>query len=49
VEEKVSGLHLCRIQKSDLYNHIMYEAIYHNEANSDNIIKKIVKEFGINR
>jgi hypothetical protein len=34
-------------RKSDLYNHIMYEAMDHNEANSEKIIKKIAKEVGI--
>ena len=33
--------------KSDLYNHIMYEAMDHNDANSEKIIKKIAKEVGI--
>ena len=36
-------------RKSDLYNHIMYEAMDHNEANSEKIIKKIAKEVGINK
>ena len=36
-------------RKSDLYNHIMYEAMDHNEANSDKIIKKIAKEVGIEK
>ena len=36
-------------KKSDLYNHIMYEAMDHNEANSDKIIKRIAKEMGIDK
>jgi hypothetical protein len=36
-------------RKSDLYNHIMYEAMDHNEANSEKIIKKIAKEVGISK
>jgi hypothetical protein len=36
-------------RKSDLYNHIMYEAMDHNEANSEKIIKKIAKEVGITK
>ena len=36
-------------RKSDLYNHIMYEAMDHNEANSNKIIKKIAKEVGIEK
>jgi hypothetical protein len=36
-------------RKSDLYNHIMYEAMDHNEVNSDKIIKKIAKEVGIEK
>ena len=35
--------------KSDLYNHIMYEAMDHNEANSEKIIKRIAKEMGIDK
>jgi hypothetical protein len=34
-------------KKSDLYNHIMYEALDNNEVNSAKIIKKIAKEVGI--
>jgi hypothetical protein len=34
-------------RKSDIYNHIVYEAMDHNEANSEKIIKKIAKEVGI--
>jgi hypothetical protein len=34
-------------RKSDLYNHIMYESMDHNEANSEKIIKKIAKEMVI--
>jgi hypothetical protein len=36
-------------RKSDLYNHIMYESMDHNEANSEKIIKKIAKEVGITK
>jgi hypothetical protein len=36
-------------RKSDLYNHIMYQAMDHNESNSEKIIKKIAKEVGINK
>ena len=36
-------------KKSDLYNHIMYEAMDHNEANSIKIIKRIAKEIIINK
>ena len=31
-------------RKSDLYNHIVYESMDHNEFNSEKIIKKIAKE-----
>jgi len=31
-------------RKSDIYNHIVYEAMDHNEKNSEKIIKKIAKE-----
>ena len=34
-------------KKSDLYNHIMYESMDHNDNNSDKIIKRIAKEVGI--
>jgi hypothetical protein len=36
-------------KKSDIYNHIVYESMDHNEANSEKIIKKIAKEVGINK
>ena len=36
-------------RKSDLYNHIMYEAMDHNESNSEKIIKKIAKELTIEK
>jgi hypothetical protein len=36
-------------RKSDLYNHIMYESMDNNEANSEKIIKKIAREVGINK
>jgi hypothetical protein len=36
-------------KKSDLYNHIMYESMDHNEANSEKIIKKIAKEVLIDK
>ena len=36
-------------KKSDLYNHIMYEAMDNNEANSEKIIKRIAKEMGIHK
>ena len=36
-------------KKSDLYNHIMYEAMDHNESNSEKIIKRIAKEMGIDK
>ena len=36
-------------KKSDLYNHIMYEAMDHNVMNSEKIIKKIAKEVGITK
>jgi len=36
-------------RKSDLYNHIMYQAMDHNETNSEKIIKKIAKEVGIDK
>ena len=36
-------------RKSDIYNQIVYEAMDHNEANSDKIIKKIAKEVGIQK
>ena len=35
--------------KSDLYNHIMYESMDHNDVNSDKIIKKIAKEVVIEK
>ena len=36
-------------RKSDLYNHIMYESMDHNETNSEKIIKKIAKEVVIDK
>ena len=36
-------------RKSDLYNHIMYEAMDHNESNSEKIIKKLAKELTIEK
>ena len=36
-------------RKSDLYNHIMYEAMDHNITNSEKIIKKIAKEVVIEK
>jgi hypothetical protein len=36
-------------KKSDLYNHIMYEAMDNNVMNSEKIIKKIAKEVGITK
>jgi hypothetical protein len=36
-------------RKSDLYNHIIYESMDHNEQNSEKIIKKIVKEVVIEK
>jgi len=36
-------------RKSDIYNHIVYEAMDHNEANSEKIIKRIAKEVGITK
>jgi hypothetical protein len=36
-------------KKSDLYNHIMYESMDHNESNSEKIIKKIAKEVAIEK
>ena len=36
-------------KKSDLYNHIMYESMDHNEVNSEKIIKKIAKEVFIDK
>jgi hypothetical protein len=36
-------------KKSDLYNHIMYESMDHNEVNSEKIIKKIAKEVVIDK
>ena len=36
-------------KKSDLYNHIMYEAMDNNVSNSEKIIKKIAKEVGITK
>jgi hypothetical protein len=36
-------------RKSDLYNHIMYESMDNNEANSEKIIKKIAREVGITK
>jgi hypothetical protein len=36
-------------RKSDLYNHIMYESMDHNEINSEKIIKKIAKEVVIEK
>jgi hypothetical protein len=35
--------------KSDLYNHIIYESMDHNDVNSDKIIKKIAKEVVIEK
>jgi hypothetical protein len=36
-------------RKSDIYNHIVYEAMDHNETNSEKIIKKIAKEVVIDK
>jgi hypothetical protein len=36
-------------RKSDLYNHIIYESMDNNEANSEKIIKRIAKEIVINK
>jgi hypothetical protein len=36
-------------RKSDIYNQIVYQAMDHNEANSEKIIKKIAKEVGIEK
>ena len=36
-------------RKSDLYNHIMYESMDHNDVNSEKIIKKIAKEVVIEK
>jgi hypothetical protein len=36
-------------RKSDLYNHIIYESMDHNETNSEKIIKKIAKEVVIDK
>jgi hypothetical protein len=36
-------------KKSDMYNHIVYEAMDNNVENSEKIIKKIAKEVGITK
>jgi hypothetical protein len=36
-------------RKSDLYNHIIYESMDHNENNSDKIIRNIAKEVYIDK
>jgi len=36
-------------RKSDLYNHIIYESMDHNEVNSEKIVKKIAKEVVIDK